>query len=263
MLGAGSRRRDVKVVSWNLNSINTRLERLLALLERHQPDVVCLQETKVVDEKFPTDALRDAGYHAVVHGQRTYNGVAILSRTVPTDVRRALTDDDEQARLISAVVDGVRVVSAYVPNGSTVGSSKFAYKLRWMAGFLDLLGRSFSPDDPLLVCGDFNVTRDDADVARPEEWASSVLCAPEVRAAMEEILGWGLVDVFREKHPEGGIYSWWDYRMLGFPKGNGLRIDYVLASPPMAARCEGAAIDRDERKGQKPSDHAPVVAVFE
>lgn len=252
----------MKVISWNLNSINSRLERLLGVLDRHAPDVVCLQETKVVDAKFPSAELREVGYHATVHGQRTYNGVAILTRSEPADVTTGLLDDDDQARLIAATVDGVRVYSAYIPNGSTVGSEKFAYKLRWMAALREHLSAVVPGGGDVVVCGDFNVARDEADVAFPARWAESVLCAPEVRDEMEAILGLGLHDVFRDRHPDGGVYSWWDYRMLGFPKGNGLRIDYVLATDGLAARCEDAAIDREERKGTKPSDHAPVMATF-
>jgi exodeoxyribonuclease-3 len=253
----------LKIATWNVNSIRSRLERLLPWLEQHRPDVLCVQELKVTTDAFPSDDLRAVGYHAAVFGQRTYNGVAIVSLSAPAEVACGMGDgvDDPEARLISATIDGVRVFSVYVPNGQVVGSEKFAYKLAWLDRFQTMLQR-LSPGEPMVFCGDFNVARDDADVARPEEWADSVLCEPRTRASFARILDWGLADVVRERYPSGGIYSWWDYRQLAFPRGNGLRIDYILATRPLADRCASAAIDRDARKGQKPSDHAPVVAVF-
>ncbi len=250
------------IATWNVNSVRARLERLRSWLQRRRPDVVCLQELKVVDEAFPADPLRELGYHSVVHGQKTYNGVAILSRDEPRHVHRGLEDDDPQARLIAARVGGVRVVSVYVPNGESVGSGKYAYKLAWMECLRGWLSRRCSPDEPLVLCGDFNVAPDDRDVAFPDLWADSVLCHPDVRKALAGILAWGLEDVVRRHHPEGGIYSWWDYRMLAFPRNNGLRIDHVFATRVLAARCTAAEVDRDERRGDKPSDHAPVIVTF-
>jgi exodeoxyribonuclease-3 len=256
---------NMVIATWNVNSIRTRLERLTAWLERTQPDVVCLQELKVTDDQFPHDVLTPLGYQAAIHGQPTYNGVAILSRLPLTNVTTGLGDDvdDPQARLIAADVGGVHVISAYFPNGSEVGSEKYAYKLAWMARLRDHLARQCDPGQPLALCGDYNVAPDDTDVARPAEWADSVLCHPDVRTALNDIAAWGLVDTFRAQHPEGGIYSWWDYRQLGFQKGNGLRIDHVFATPSLAATCREAVIDRDERKGDKPSDHAPVRVTFD
>ena len=255
----------MKVTTWNVNSIRSRLERLLRWLEKTRPDVVCLQELKATDEAFPYEVIQEAGYQAVVLGQKTYNGVAILARDEPTDVERGLGDDEEdsQARLVAADVAGVRIISAYVPNGQTVGSEKYAYKLAWMGRLRRYLEDRHRPTEPMVLCGDFNVALDDLDVANPEKWAGSVLCHPASRDAFEQVRQWGLTDVFRQHHPEGGIYSWWDYRMLAFPKNDGLRIDHILATQPLAKRCTGAEIDRDERKGQKPSDHAPVIAIFD
>ena len=254
----------MRIATWNVNSVRSRLDRLLRWLEKMEPDVVCLQELKAADEAFPYEAVREAGYHAAVHGQKTYNGVGILSRVAPEDLRRDLADapGGPQARLIAARVNDCHVVSAYVPNGQAVGSEKWAYKLQWMRRLREYLEQRFDPSVPLLLCGDFNVARDDLDVARPEQWAGTVLCHEDVRGALEELCRWGLVDGFRERHPEGGVYSWWDYRRLAFPKNDGLRIDHIFASKPMAARCTHAEIDREERKGEKPSDHAPVVADF-
>ncbi len=255
----------MRIATWNVNSVRSRLERLLDWLGRHEPDVLCLQELKTVEETFPFDVLREIGYHAVVCGQKTYNGVAIISRSEPTDIRRgfAVDDNDPQARLISAVIDGVRIFSAYFPNGGEVGSDKFTYKLQWMDRLRTMFERKHSSDESLVLCGDFNVAIGDLDVAVPERWADTVLCVPEVRAALRKISDWGWTDVFRVCHPEESAYSWWDYRRLAFVHNDGLRIDYIFATSPLAAKCTGVEIDREERKGQKPSDHAPVIASFE
>lgn len=254
---------SMKLACWNVNSIRARHDRLVAWLEKVRPDVLCLQELKVVDEAFPFDALAELGYHAAVYGQKTYNGVAVLSRTEAKQVARGLGDDDPQSRFLAAQIGRLHVLCAYVPNGQEVGSDKWAYKLDWMSRLRAYLDEHCSADDRLVVCGDFNVARDELDVARPADWADSVLCHEDARRRFEAILDWGLVDVFREHHAEGGLYSWWDYRMLGFPKNNGLRLDYVLATKRLAGKCTAAEIDRDERKGTKPSDHAPVVVEFD
>lgn len=255
----------IKIATWNVNSVRAREERLLRWLDKEQPDLVCLQELKVTDQDFPTAAVERLGYHAVVHGQPTYNGVATLSRAKPSDVQRGLQDGvpDPQARLISITVDGTTVVNVYVPNGKEVGSDKYAYKLEWMGRLHEYLNRTATPSGRLVVCGDMNVAPDDKDVAHPEWWGGSVLCHEAARDALQRLLAWGLTDVVRQHHPEGGIYSWWDYRMLAFPKGDGLRIDHILASRSLATRCVDARVDREERKGKKPSDHAPVIAVFD
>lgn len=260
--GVGGRWASMRVVTWNVNSIKARRERALRLLERLSPDVLCLQELKVTDDAFDREAFEAAGYHAAVHGQKTYNGVAILARTPPEDVAVGLDDgvDDPQARLIAATIDGLRVLSAYFPNGGEVGSDKFAYKLAWMRRLAAHLSDRFSPGDPVVLAGDFNVAVDETDVAFPDRWADSVLCHPDARAALERVRGaLGLVDLFRAHHPEGGIYSWWDYRQLAFPKGDGLRIDHVYGTAALASGVTEAFVDRDERKGKQPSDHAPVV----
>ena len=252
----------MKLATWNVNSVRSRLERLLAWLANHQPDVLCLQELKGLEDVFPFDAIRQAGYHAAVYGEKTYNGVAILSRSEPTDIHKGLPGDDH-ARLIAATVDGVRIVSVYVPNGREVGCEHWHYKLDWLKKLSAWLAETAKPTDRLAVCGDFNVAPDDADVANPESWADSVLCHPDIRKAFQTLTRWPLVDVFGRHHPEGGVYSWWDYRRLAFQKGIGLRLDHILATKPLAAQCTAATIDRDERKGEKPSDHAPVIATFE
>jgi exodeoxyribonuclease-3 len=251
----------VKLATWNVNSVRAREERLLRWLEANRPDALCLQELKVTEDGFPALSLGSLGYRAAVHGQKTYNGVAVLSKTEPSDVERGFGDggDDAQARLVAARVGGVHVVSAYVPNGAGVGSDKWAYKLDWLRRLRAWLDRRFAKGDLVALCGDFNVAPEARDVCDPEAWESSVLFHPEARAALEHVRAWGLVDAFRLHHEEGGLYSWWDYRMLAFPKNRGLRIDHVFLSEPLAARCRAARIDRNERKGKQPSDHAPVV----
>lgn len=256
----------LKLATWNVNSIRARLERLLAWLERERPDVVALQELKVTDADFPSAELAARGWQAAVHGQKTYNGVAILARVPLGEVTVGLGDgeDDPEARLVSATAGGVRVVSVYVPNGKAVGSDKWTYKLRWLQRLRAWLDRTARPDQALALCGDFNVAPDARDVARPEEWEGGVLCHEDARTALRRVAAFGLTDLIRLKHADGpGPYTWWDYRMLGFARGNGLRIDHVFATPPLAARCLDAYVAREERKGRQPSDHAPVVATFD
>jgi exodeoxyribonuclease-3 len=253
------------VATWNVNSIRARLERVLAWLEKAAPDVVCLQELKTTEADFPYEALEAAGYRAAVYGQKTYNGVAVLSREAPDEVLLGFDDavDDPQARLITARFGERHVLSAYAPNGKAVGSPQWAYKLEWFRRLRTFLERHFSPADAVLLCGDLNVAPEDRDVAFPDRWRDSVLFHPEARHALAEVTAWGLIDTIRLHDQGPGPFSWWDYRHLAFPKGNGLRIDHILATRPMADRCTDAYVDRNERKGHKPSDHAPVLAVFE
>ena len=255
----------MKIATWNVNSIRVREARLTAFLEREQPDVLCLQELKVVDDDFPHEAVSAAGYEAVTFGQKTYNGVGILAKKgVPIEnVTRTFEDgdDDPQARVIAADIMGVRVVSIYVPNGGDVGTEKWAYKHSWLkrlsayASRLDLKGR-------VAICGDINIAPEARDVAKPDRWKNSVLFHPEMTTAFNDLLALGLVDTTRIHHQGEGPFTWWDYRMLAFPKGDGLRIDHIFASAPLARDCTEVRVDRDERKGAQPSDHAPLIAVF-
>ena len=253
----------MKIVSWNINSLRKREERLLSWLGATQPDIVCLQETKCTDEQFPELALRGAGYHSAFHGQKSYNGVAILSRAVPQEVRPSLCDEveDAQARVIAATIGPVRVYSIYAPNGQAVGSPAYDYKLKWFARLRSCL-RNESVDQHLAVCGDFNVAPKDEDVYDPELWRGAIMCSEGERAAFEQLGEAGLIDTLRIHHSEPGLFSWWDYRMLAFPKNRGLRIDAILGSKALAERCTGAGIEREMRKGKEPSDHAPVWAEF-
>ncbi len=254
----------MKIVSWNINSLRKRQERLLTWLAEMQPDIVCLQETKCTDEQFPAADLRMAGYHAVFHGQKSYNGVAILSRSAATDVQAGLCDedDDPQARVIAATIDGVRVYSIYAPNGQAVNSPAFAYKMKWYARLENCLRQQEVDSRDLVVCGDFNVAPKDEDVHDPALWRGAIMCSEAERAAFTSLCAIGLVDTLRLHRPEPGIFTWWDYRMLAFPKNRGLRIDAVLANESLGARCTDAGVDREMRKGKEPSDHAPIWAAF-
>ncbi|MCP4445271.1 MAG: exodeoxyribonuclease III [Myxococcales bacterium] len=255
----------MKIVSWNLNSIRARIDRLLAWLDANQPDVLCAQETKVVDELFPHEALASVGYRAAVHGQKTYNGVALISREEITDVVCGFGDgvDDPQARFLGGTLRGVRVFSAYVPNGSSLESEKYQYKLEWLARLRAYLNTNEKAGTPVALCGDWNVAPDDRDIHDPRVWEGGILCSDKERAALKHIVDWGFTDTFRMHCEEAGKFSWWDYRMLGFPKNKGLRIDHIYATEKLRARCIESNIDRDERKGKGASDHAPVVSVFD
>ncbi|AKU92040.1 exodeoxyribonuclease III [Vulgatibacter incomptus] len=249
------------IATWNVNSIRARHERLVAFLERHTPDVVCLQELKCEAEVLEALNLESLGYQVAANCQKTYNGVAILSKRPIEDVAIGLGDgeDDPQARLVSATIDGVRVVSAYIPNGGEVGSDKYVYKLRWLERLRAWLDAHCDPTRPLALCGDFNVAPEARDVFDPAAMEGDTLFHADSRDRLQRILDWGLVDTFRLQHEDAGLYSWWDYRMLAFPKNRGFRIDLILATPSLASRVEGSSIDREERKGKQPSDHAPVL----
>ena len=256
----------MRIATWNVNSVKARKDRVVGWLRRHQPDALCLQELKTTDEAYPAEAIRAEGFDSAVHGQRAFNGVALISPHPISDVRRGLEDDDPQARLIAGVVRGVAVYSAYFPNGRKVGSEAYGYKLAWMARLLELLEARHDPRDPVVLTGDFNVAPDERDAENPEQWAPSVLCHADARAALARIHDWGFVDVVRKHNPDGGLYSWWDYRRLAFPRNDGLRIDHIYATASVAETSTGAWVDRDQRKGPKtdiPSDHAPVVADFD
>ncbi len=264
----------MKLVTWNVNSIRARQAFALDWLRRHEPDVVCLQETKVEDSGFPAEALAGIGYRAAIYGQKTYNWVAILTRTrdpEPVGIQRGFDDGDADtaARFMVATVGGLRIASVYVPNGQSVGSEKFHYKLAWLRRLRQWIEGPGKSGPPLVLCGDFNIAPDDRDVYDPVGWRDQVLCHPDERAALVRVMEVGFVDLFRTFNQEAGHYSWWDYRLLGFPKNRGLRIDHFLTAPEAAARATGVTIDRDARKVLKadgetlqPSDHAPVVAIF-
>lgn len=254
----------MKIATWNVNSIAARLPHVLRWLEDAKPDVLCVQEIKCVAEKYPLQALAEAGYTSAVFGQPTYNGVAILSKTEPADVVMGLPGDDAdlQARLIAATVSGVRVVNVYIPNGSEVGSDKYAYKLKWIARLRAFLDSHASTGADVLLCGDFNVAPEPIDVHDPGQWEGKVLFSIPEREAIENVRAWGFTDAFRLHVKDGGHYSWWDYRAGAFRRNAGLRIDHVWVTASLAARCTGAWIDKGTRTWDRPSDHAPVIAEF-
>jgi exodeoxyribonuclease-3 len=254
----------MRIASWNVNSVRSRLDQLTAWLARAAPDVLAMQETKVEDEVFPHEALAEVGYRAVAFGQKTYNGVAIAARIGLSieDVTKNFDDDppDAQRRLLAATVEGVRIVDVYVPNGQAVGSAAFTYKLEWLGRLRRWLAEHATTAQEVLVCGDFNVAPEPIDVYDPRKWEGSVLFSTEERAALKRLVEWGLVDVFRKLHPgEAGQYTWWDYRMGAFRKNRGLRIDHVLCTPPLAERVKTFTIDKRPRELERPSDHAPVI----
>jgi exodeoxyribonuclease III len=256
----------VKLISWNVNSVRQRLPRLIAMLGRHDPDVVCLQETKVGEDGFPVAELTAAGYRSAVFGQRAYNGVAILAKDPIDDGSSGFPGDPvpHEARVVAGTVGGTRVIDVYVVNGKAVGDPAYDTKLRWLSAFAEHLERSYDPSAPLIVAGDFNVAPSDLDVYDPVLWAGKNLASEPERSAVRRLLDWGLVDLGRAAAGETpGPFTFWDYRMGAFHRGWGLRIDLLLATDPLASRLASVAVDRDERKptsGEgKPSDHAPVI----
>lgn len=251
----------MKIATWNVNSIRARKEHLLSWLEEASVDVACLQETKVTDDDFPWEEIEKAGYSSVHRGQRAYNGVAIVSRHDVSDVVMSFGDSkpDEQSRLIAATIKGVRVICVYVPNGQSTESDKYQYKIDWLARLREFLDRKCSTDDPLVLCGDFNVAPDNRDVYDPERFGEGILCSPAERSALKRIVSWGLTDIFRHFEDGPGHYSWWDYRMQGFKRNRGLRIDHLYVTDTLRSRCVECSIHRDIRARKTPSDHAPVV----
>lgn len=257
----------LKIASWNVNSLNVRLPHVLAWSEAARPDLLALQETKLPDERFPTEALKEAGYRCVFSGQPTYNGVAVLSREPAAEpVTEVPGLDDPQRRILAVTVatefGPVRLVNLYVVNGKAVGSDKFDYKLQWLERVTAWLAEEAARHENLVVVGDFNITPDDRDVHDPEAWREKILCSTTERTALQRILDIGLTDTFRLFDQEPGTFSWWDYRMNAFRRKMGLRIDLVLASESMARRCVASYVDVEPRRQERPSDHAPVVAEF-
>ncbi|HEX7043280.1 MAG TPA: exodeoxyribonuclease III [Burkholderiales bacterium] len=254
----------MRLATWNVNSIRARLAHVLDWLSANQPDVLCLQETKCTDAEFPYEPLRAAGYHVVHVGQKAYNGVATLTRALPSDIVPSPPGlDGEQKRALILTVDGVRVVNVYVPNGERVGSEKYAFKLRWFAALVDCLRAELARHARLTVVGDFNVAPEDRDVYDPKLWQNQVLFSEPERAALRSVLELGLVDLFRRFEAGSGHYSWWDYRQGMFRRNLGLRIDHILCTPALAERARACTIDKAPRRLERPSDHAPVVAEFD
>ena len=253
----------MKIATWNVNSLNVRLPHVIEWLAANAPDVLVLQEIKQVTEAFPEDAFAQAGYKSIASGQKTYNGVATICRDEPED---PVTDfpgfEDPQRRILATTINGVRVIDLYVPNGQTVGSEKYDYKLGWLAALRGFLADELKKHSNLVVLGDFNIAPEDRDVYDAEKWGDAVLCSPRERRALSELLKLGLSDVFRKFEQAEKTFSWWDYRAAGFRRNAGLRIDLILASPAMAEACEASYIDKEPRTWERPSDHTPVIAEF-
>jgi exodeoxyribonuclease III len=256
----------VKIATWNINSVNSRLQHVLDWSEKNEPDVLCLQETKCVDTKFPERQLRSVGFeYQEFTGEKSYNGVAILSRHPVTDVVKALPGDktDTQKRLIGGTVRGVRIVNTYVPHGSGFGTEKYKFKLDWLARLRRFFDKNYETADKVLLCGDLNIAPHELDVWKVSLWINKLHFTKPEREALLKLKKWGFVDVFRQFNDGAGEFSWWDYYYHSFEKNKGLRIDHIWTSEPLAALCSDCWIDREPRAAEKPSDHAPVVAEFQ
>lgn len=250
----------MKFATWNVNSLNVRLPHVLDWLRDNQPDVLCLQETKQEDSKFPYEAFKLAGYQAVHVGQKTYNGVAILSRYEMTDIQCNIPNfDDDQQRIIAANIGDIRVVCAYVPNGQAIDSDKYQYKMRWLSALTDWLKTELMTHSKLMLLGDYNIAPEDRDCHDPAAWLGQVLVSPPERDAFKQLVALGLHDSFRLFEQPEKSFSWWDYRMMGFRRNFGMRIDHILVSDALKTACQSAHIDKSPRKLERPSDHTPVV----
>lgn len=250
----------MRLATWNVNSLAIRLPQVLAWLAEHPVDALVLQETKLTDDKFPQAEIEAAGYAVAFHGQKTYNGVALLTRGPATEVQRNIPGfDDEQARVIAGTAGGVRVIGGYFPNGQAPDSDKFAYKMRWLDALHGWLAAELQRHERLVLMGDFNIAPEDRDVYDPVAWAGQIHCTPQERAHFQRLLGLGLVDAFRLFEQPPKSWSWWDYRNLAFRKNQGLRIDHILVSAPLRSSVRACHIDKAPRKNERPSDHTPVV----
>lgn len=258
----------MKIASWNVNSLRVRLPHVLQWLERHQPDVLGLQETKLPDHDFPADAFVEAGYQVRFVGQKTYNGVALIYRPQtagePTDLQTRLSHfDDSQKRLIAATFNDTRIYNLYIPNGQSVGSEKYEYKMQWLAALRQQLEQELATHKRVIAMGDFNIAPKDRDIHDPDRWRGKIMCSDAEREQLAAIQSLGLQDVFRVLSDATDEFSWWDYRMGAFNRNNGLRIDLILASGELADNCNVCEIDKDPRALERPSDHAPVWANFD
>ncbi len=254
----------MRLATWNVNSLNVRLPHVLDWLEKNPVEVLCLQETKQQDADFPRAELLAAGYHTVFSGQKTYNGVAILSQLPPEDVQLGIPNfDDEQKRVITATINGIRVVCVYVPNGQAVDSDKYYYKLGWLSALREWLREELVRYPKLVLLGDYNIAPEDRDVHDPVVWRGSVLVSEAERIQYQNLVKLGLHDSFRLFEQGGKAFTWWDYRMMAFRRNHGVRIDHILISEPLVAKCKGCIIDREPRKRDRPSDHTPVVVELE
>jgi exodeoxyribonuclease-3 len=253
----------MKLATWNINSLNVRLPHVLEWLKTSPVDVLCLQELKLEDAKFPLEAIEDAGYHAVFNGQKTYNGVAILSRSKPEDVAKDMPGyADEQKRVIAATIDGVRVVNVYIVNGQSLDSEKYQYKMAWLTALRGYMANAIAEFGDVALLGDYNIAPEDRDVHDPKAWEGQVLVSVPERKHFEALIALGLVDSFRLFKQAEKSFTWWDYRMNGFKRNLGLRIDHILLTKNLAAETKGSVIDVEPRKLERPSDHTPVISTI-
>lgn len=253
----------MKIATWNVNSLRVRLPHVLDWLQNHSVDALCIQETKTVDEQFPLEAINEAGYQALYAGQKTYNGVALLSREPATDWVTDLPGlDDPQRRVLGATLGEIRILNLYVPNGSEVGSDKYEYKLNWFKHLNQFVSDQLKRYPKMIVAGDFNIAPADLDVHDPDRWKDKIICSTAERELFNQLLDLGFIDSFRKLNPEANEYSWWDYRAQMFRRNLGLRIDHILASDPLMQSCTSSTIDKAPRALERPSDHAPVIAEF-
>ena len=251
----------MRIATWNVNSLRVRLPQVLDWLKEKAPDVLCVQETKTRDEDFPADEIQALGYRAAYSGQKTYNGVAVLARSPIEDTETDLPGlDDPQRRVLAATIGSVRILNLYVPNGQEVGSAKYEYKLDWLGRLVAYAKAQLARQPRIVICGDFNIAPEDRDVHDPEAWRGKVLCSEPEREAFRALTAAGFHDTFRKFEQPDGAYSWWDYRAAAFRRNRGLRIDHILCSDELYARVQSCVIDKEPRKLERPSDHAPVVA---
>ena len=254
----------LKIASWNVNSLKVRLEQVLDWFEESQTDILAIQETKMDDLAFPKDAFLNLGYEVSFCGQKTYNGVAIISRFPQTDIETSFPDFlDEQKRILAATINGIRIINFYVPNGQSLDSNKYQYKLQWLDHMQAFVDKQLKTYHDCVVLGDFNIAPDDLDVHDPKLWEASVLVSEPERLQFQKLLGLGMVDTIRQQHPDTGLYTWWDYRAAAFRRGMGLRIDHVLLSRGLFNCCQVSGIDVKPRGHERPSDHAPVWVVLQ
>lgn len=255
----------MKIATWNVNSIRLRLDQVLEWLNVTGTDVLCVQETKVDDENFPVQPIVDAGFHVAFFGQKSYNGVAIISRYEIADVQRGFPEDDDESpkRLIAATINGVRIVNTYIPNGTELWTDKFTFKLDWLQRLRRMFDEECDLNSNVLLCGDFNVAPEELDVWSVPQWTGKLHFSKPERAAIDHVKKWGFVDVFRKLNGDLQEFSWWNYREGAWQRNQGLRIDHIWVSPPLAEKCTGCWIDKSPRGQEKPSDHTPVVADFD
>ena len=254
----------MKIATWNVNSLNVRIGHVLEWMDIANPDILALQEIKQLSEAFPIAAFKEIGYHAICSGQKTYNGVAIITKEIPEDI---ITDfpgyDDPQRRILATTIDGVRIINLYIPNGQSVDSDKYIYKLSWLKALIKFIKIEQEKYKNIIILGDFNIAPEDRDVYDAEKWGEEVLCSPKERAALSDIFNLGFCDVFRRFEQAEKLFSWWDYRAAGFRRNAGVRIDLILATKILASKCIGSSIDREPRTWERPSDHTPVIAEFD